>query len=156
MVDRFCRGCQYLGHVSGGYCCEYLAITGSVRGCPSGTGCTQYVSGGRMPSIAALETVGKAAERLAQRPMRERQDWDEYMARERERRERSAKNCAAKCRGRQQAALRAYLDKRGITMKALGIEIGVSPGTVHRWMREVCLADWGKLAAVGCAKPEGL
>lgn len=128
MVDRFCRGCQYLGHITSGYCCEYLAVTGRVRGCPSGQGCTRYVAGGRKPSIAAIETV----------------------------RERAAKNCAEKCRGRQQRALREYLDKRDITMKALSQEIGVSPGTVHRWIREMCLADWDKLATVGIAKPEGL
>lgn len=156
MVDRFCRGCQYLGHISTGYCCEYLAITGSVRGYPSGQGCTRYIAGGRMPSIAAIETVGKAAIRLAQRPTRERQDWEDYLAKEKAQRERAAKNCAEKCRGRQQRALRKYLDKRGITMKALSQEIGVSPGTVHRWMREICLADWEKLAKVGCSRPEGL
>lgn len=154
MVDGYCRGCKYLGHITSGYCCEFLAVTGTVRGCPAGKGCERREMGGRMPSLAALQTVGKAPPKLT--PTRERETWEDMYARERARKARQVIACKAKFRGRQKAAIEAWLTENNGTKKALGELIGISPSTIGRWCAENAPANWEKLARVGIVKPEGL
>lgn len=154
MVNGYCRGCKYLGHITSGYCCEYLAVTGTARGCPAGKGCVRREMGGRMPSLAALQTVGKAPPKL--NATRERETWEEMYERERARKARAAIACAERCKGRQRAAIVGYLAEKKMTMKQLSDLVGASPGTVGKWCAERANANWEKLARVGIVKPEGL
>lgn len=51
--DEACRTCVYCNpesganYVSGVLVCNYLIVTGEVRGCPAGTGCKQYAKRGQ-------------------------------------------------------------------------------------------------------------
>ena len=155
MVDGFCRGCKYLGHITSGYCCEYLAVTGTVRGCPSGKGCDRREMGGRAPSIAALQTVGKTPPNMT-KATRPRQSWEDMYDKERARKAKAAVSCAARCGGRQRAVIVGWLSEQHMNMKQLGELVGVSPGTVGKWAAEKANANWEKLASVGIVKPEGL
>lgn len=46
MVDGYCKGCYFLTKVPNlGLCCDYILITGHIRPCSSGEGCTARALG---------------------------------------------------------------------------------------------------------------
>lgn len=54
------------------------------------------------------------------------------------------------------ATINAYKRETGYTNRTLAKALNVSPNTVNGWMQESRMADWKKLAAIGCQRPEGL
>lgn len=44
VCDASCKGCIYVGELSGLPCCNYLLQVGKIRPCPPGEGCTEWSS----------------------------------------------------------------------------------------------------------------
>lgn len=46
-----CKTCKYHGYIGCGYCmdmiCQYILVTGHMRGCPVGDDCIKYEKGKR-------------------------------------------------------------------------------------------------------------
>lgn len=43
VVDSYCKNCQYASRNT----CDYILITGEIRGCDAGKGCTKKKTGKR-------------------------------------------------------------------------------------------------------------
>ena len=44
VCDEACKGCIYLGELTGMPCCNYLLQTDRIRPCPPGKDCTEWSS----------------------------------------------------------------------------------------------------------------
>lgn len=53
VVDPYCNGCIYRGNYN---ICDYLLVTGELRGCPAGKGCNKR-SAGRKKRLNANITL---------------------------------------------------------------------------------------------------
>lgn len=146
--DGYCRGCIYLAR--GLYLsCDFFSVTGQVRGCPAGTGCTRKKTGKRARSVDA------EAFRLPPAPRRAMTE-DERKAAQTEYMRRYVDKLRAELGGRQGSAVRAFLAERQLTHAGLARMLGVSDTAVRDWAQERKRARWDLLATVGCMKPEGL
>ena len=162
-VDAYCKGCQYLGTNSFGKWCRFNDVTGSIRGCAAGQGCTRYATGPKKhsPNYAAFahpipEKKQKDAE-IPQKPMRPPpMTPEERYERSKAKKRDAAKEYRAKAQGRQRAVLVAYKEKYGLSNRQMSDKVGVCESTINRWVTEYVPADWDKLATVGIQKPEGL
>lgn len=146
--DGYCRGCIYLAR--GLYLsCDFFSVTGQLRGCPAGTGCTRRVTGKRARSIDA------EAFRLPPVPRKVMTE-EERKAAQVEYSRRYQAKLMAELGGRQGTVVRAFLADRQLTHAALARMLGVSDTAVRDWAQERKRARWDLLATVGCMKPEGL
>lgn len=41
----YCRNCIYLSRTNGEHTCDYIGVTGHMRGCKAGVGCTKRYTG---------------------------------------------------------------------------------------------------------------
>ena len=163
-VDAFCKGCAYLSTNSMGKCCDYNYITGKVRGCPSGEGCTKREFGAKrrysmsITSAKHAENAKKAAisSKKMGRPRKELPPGVKPYDRERVRRRMATEEFKAIARGRQRAAILAYKMEHNASYKDIAGMIGVHESTVQKWCNEYKPANWELLGKIGITKPEGL
>lgn len=155
LIDNYCNGCIYLGKVTGGLCCSFCDVTGHSRGCPSGQGCTCKKTGNREHSPNYFTYQRSSPEKKEEKAKPAFNEYDEY-ERERARKKRSAARTRAELQGRQKAVILAFRDSIGVTSVQLAAMVGVKPSTLSHWLSEDTRADWGKLAALGIQKPDGV
>ena len=163
-VDAYCKGCSYLGTNSMGKCCDYNYLTGQVRGCPAGNGCTRRVFGTRrkftlsLTSARHAENSKKAVIESKQvgRPRKTAAELSDAHAKELERKRQAAEAYRAKAQGRQREALMAYKVQHNASSKDIAKLIGANASTVQKWCTEYIPAKWDLLEKIGITKPEGL
>ena len=163
-VTRYRAGCFYLVRNVNGPGCDFSVITGELRGCPAGDGCTRRDLGKISPHLADAQKSWADFERQKRKPKpTPKSEQLPVVAsveatRERDRRKKTLEKerTKAKCQGRQRKAIMDFLAATGMTHRELAELAGVSPGTLDKWAYECSLANWGKLAAAGIEKPEGL
>ena len=161
-VDAYCKGCIYLGTNSMGKCCDYNYVTGKVRGCPAGDGCTKRLTGSKKryaPSLFAASAKAKpdpSEPKKKGRPRRELPPDVKPYDRERVRRRIASEEYKAKAQGRQRAAIVEYKIKNNATYEDIANLIGVHKSTVQKWCNEYKPANWALLETIGIHKPEGL
>lgn len=156
-VDAYCKGCAYLGTNSMGKCCDYNYITGMVRGCPAGNGCTQRLIGAKRKyaplaytSPKHVDSAKKAA--IASKTIGRPKG---YGLEPRIRRQKITENLRAEMQGRQREAILAYKMEHNASSQDIAELIGVHPSTVQKWCNEVRPARWDLLAKLGIQKPKG-
>ena len=162
-VDAYCKGCQYLGTNSFGKWCRFNDVTGSIRGCPAGQGCTRYAAGPKKhsPNYAAFEhPIPEKKQKDVEKPQKQKRPPpmtpEEAYERTKARKRQLAKEFHAKAQGRQRAVLLAYKQEHGYSNYDLSIKLGVCESTINRWVTEYVPADWEKLATIGIEKPKEL
>lgn len=161
--DSFCKGCVYLVHVYLGRGCNYSEVTGHIRGCPSGTGCTRRQYGKKKRGPSPYNGVRKpypddseALEAKPAIPKRPPETAEEYRARRSLEKKLNAEKTRARLQGRQHDAIQAFKDETGYTNLKIAELIGVSESTVQKWTSEYQPAKWDMLESIGIKKPEGV
>lgn len=159
-VDSYCVGCVYRTRISTGLCCSYSDITGHIRGCKAGEGCTRRVLGKMAKSVKEMtyserEAQASAESRKNQRPTSTPPDYDRA-EHERQRVQKRTKSFREKVQGRQRAAIVEYKKAHGLSNRALATELGITETRVAKWVAEYSRADWELLATIGIQRPEGL
>lgn len=59
LTSERCRACWYCGYMgtkacTGPRCCDYFLVTGQLRGCPAGDGCTRFRPGPRPRQLVRI------------------------------------------------------------------------------------------------------
>lgn len=170
-VDSYCVGCVYRTRISTGLCCSYSDITGHIRGCKAGTGCTKRKLGSRAKSVHEMtysergslaSAKARSAQKTGDSPKsmdknteadRNKPDRTEY---ERLRQRKKAERFREILNGRQRAAIVAYKEANGLSNRGLAAKLGVTESRVAKWVAEYVHADWDVLATVGIKKPEDI
>lgn len=156
VVDSYCKGCRYLGTVSGGKNCNYTYITGHSRGCPAGKGCIHHTNPKAVASITENPKEPKPlyTEKKNKRPPA--RSPEEAYEREKERRREASREFREKAHGRQKSVILAYKAQTGDSNYEISKKIGISESSIQKWITEYKPANWDKLAIIGVMKPEGL
>lgn len=140
LCDELCTTCAYACTITGGaLVCDYLLVTGIMRGCPAGTGCDKYLPGEKIRSLSSQIQCGKLDDLTGQK-----------------RKEARRAETQRRLGGRQRAAIRDYCRDHGVAYVDIARAIGVSQSTIAYWAKEYGMARWDKLAKVGIKRPEGI
>ena len=138
-IER-CSSCIYRGAQPPGSCCNYILITGHMRGCPV-IGCRKYEKGDKVVVVEDLELKGSEKK---------------YSRRERGRRQKKSRYEAAKAKWippgtRIGKMIDIYLEKTGLTQNGLARELQISCGTLSAWRlkpQRIAKENMEKLAKV--------
>ena len=135
-----CGSCIYRGAQPPQSCCNYILITGHMRGCPV-IGCRKYEKGDKIVVVEDLELKGSEKK---------------YSRRERGRRQKKSRYEAAKAKWippgtRIGKMIDIYLEKTGLTQNGLARELQISCGTLSAWRlkpQRIAKENMEKLAEV--------
>lgn len=162
-VDAYCKGCQYNATNSYGRWCSFYDVTGQLRGCPAGNGCTRYAQGPKKysPNYAAFaHSISEKKPKVEEKPPKPKRPPpmtpEEAYARDLELRKERAVKYKAKAQGKQREAIKTFQTAHGYNNKQMAELIGIHPSHLTKWIAEYAPANWDKLEAVGIHRPEGL
>lgn len=117
-----CGTCIYRGAQPPRSCCNYILITGHMRGCPV-EGCSKYEKGEKIIIVEDPDMKGRELK---------------YSKRERGRRQQKSRDDAARKKWAPPATrigimIDAHLEKTGLTQNALARELEIDGSTLSGW-----------------------
>lgn len=120
-IER-CSSCIYRGAQPPGSCCNYILITGHMRGCPV-IGCSKYEKGEKIIIVEDVDMKGRELK---------------YSKRERGRRQQKSRDDAARKKWAPPATrigrmIDAHLEKTGLTQNGLARELEIDGSTLSGW-----------------------
>lgn len=120
-IER-CSSCIYRGAQPPGSCCNYILITGHMRGCPV-IGCRKYEKGEKIIIVEDVDMKGRELK---------------YSKRERGRRQQKSRDDAARKKWAPPATrigimIDAHLEKTGLPQSALARELEIDGSTLSGW-----------------------
>ena len=135
-----CGSCVYRGAQPPQSCCNYILITGHMRGCPV-EGCSKYEKGEKIIIVEDVDMKGRELK---------------YSKRERGRRQQKSRDDAARKKWAPPATrigrmIDAHLEKTGLTQNGLARELQISCGTLSAWRlkpQRIAKENMEKLAKV--------
>lgn len=135
-----CGSCIYRGAQPPQSCCNYILITGHMRGCPV-EGCSKYEKGEKIIIVEDPDMKGRELK---------------YSKRERGRRQQKSRDDAARKKWAPPATrigrmIDAHLEKTGLTQNRLARELQISCGTLSAWRlkpQRIAKENMEKLAKV--------
>ena len=135
-----CGSCVYRGAQPPQSCCNYILITGHMRGCPV-EGCSKYEKGEKIIIVEDVDMKGRELK---------------YSKRERGRRQQKSRDDAARKKWAPPATrigkmIDIYLEKTGLTQNGLARELQISCGTLSAWRlkpQRIAKENMEKLAKV--------
>jgi len=117
-----CGSCIYRGAQPPQSCCNYILITGHMRGCPV-EGCSKYEKGEKIIIVEDVDMKGRELK---------------YSKRERGRRQQKSRDDAARKKWAPPATrigimIDAHLEKTGLPQSALARELEIDGSTLSGW-----------------------
>lgn len=136
LCDKSCDYCRYSTLVCDPAdehlftACDYIGTTGHKRPCKAGRSCKVRIK------ISAPKSADRRDDTERKRAYRA--------------------HVSRSLGGLQAAAILAFMEQEGYTVRTLSERLVVSQNTVRTWLSESAFANWRDLAAIGLPKPDGM